>query len=364
MEASSVEPLGPRASEVDGEEGAAEREGTDISITVVVTTFNSADHIDDCLGSIARHLPSAQSVVVDNGSTDGTQERVRERFPDALVLAGHGNVGFGAACNLGAQQASGDYLLFLNPDAELMTADGEALREESRAPSFGMLASSLLEGGSTTPLLRRHSGRWPAELLGAHLLAILSPLAPRPRHMERHTGRGLCTVSGAAFMVRAWEFRALGGFDERFFMYYEDTDLTQRYLRQGYPLRASRAIAIRHVGGTSAPVPRRNALSFLGWLEYLAKWHGPGAARRAAAAAKLAYALVLALLRLLAPLAGGRVRAKAEELAAMLSHIANAGVEMAPSAMAPHEAVAGSRYPAAMPIATRSFRAYRSGARP
>jgi GT2 family glycosyltransferase len=301
---------------------------------------------------------------VDNGSTDGTLEQVRERFPDALVLAGHGNVGFGAACNLGAQRASGDYLLFLNPDAELMVADAEVLLRESRAPCFGMLAGSLLESGSTTPLLRRQSAHWPAELLGAHLLAILSPLAPRPHYVERCAGRGLYTVSGAAFMVRAREFRALGGFDERFFMYYEDTDLTQRYLRQGYPLRAGRAIAIRHVGGTSAPVPRRNAFSFLGWLEYLAKWHGPGAARRAAAAAKLAYALVLALLRLLAPLAGWRVRAKAEELAAMLSHIANAGVEMAPAGLASDGAVARSRYPAAVPIAGRSFRTYRSGARP
>ncbi len=371
-----MEPLGPRASPVNGDRDPAEDRGKELSITAVVATFNSARHIDDCLSSVRRCLPGAQTIVVDNGSTDGTPERVRERFPDALVLDGHGNVGFGGACNLGARRASGDYLLYLNPDAELVEANVQEILRETQQPRFGMLAGSLLDSGSYKPLLRRSSRLWPAELLGAHVLGILSPLAPPPRHRERAGRRGLYTVSGAAFMVRKWELRSLGGFDERFFMYYEDTDLTQRYREQGYPLRANRMLTISHVGGTSAPVPRRNALSFLGWLEYLAKWSGPEAAQRAAAAAKLAYSSVLALLGMLALLGDRRALAKADELRAMLSYIALAGAEApARHADAPNRAGGGvltdapaprpesrTRYPAAAPIAMRCFRSFLTAA--
>jgi GT2 family glycosyltransferase len=368
MEARPVEPLGLCASDVNGDRNSAAGEGKELSITVVVATFNSADHVDDCLRSVRCYLPGAQTIVVDNDSSDGTAEQVRERFPQTIVLAGHGNVGFGGACNLGAQRATGDYLLYLNPDAELVEADLQELVHQTQAPRFGILAGSLLDGGFRKPLLRRSSRHWPVEMLGAHVLAILSPLAPPPRHVERADRPGLYTVSGAALMVRTREFRALGGFDERFFMYYEDTDLTQRYRKQGYPLRVSSTLAIRHIGGTSAPVPRRNALSFLGWLEYLAKWRGPGVARRAALAAKIAYSVVLGLL---APFGEGRARAKAEELEAMLSHIALAGAEV-PSASAnvrsrgtlsAREGADGwpepsMRYPVAAPIAKRCFRSH------
>jgi GT2 family glycosyltransferase len=349
MQARPGEPL--RRSGGEDCRGAA---GEEISITTIVPTFDSAEEIDKCLCSVRRWLPAAQTIVVDNGSHDGTPEKVRAAFPDTVVLAGHGNVGFGGACNLGAERASGEYLLYLNPDAELVALDHDKLLREARAPRFGMLAASLRDGQRSRPMLRRQSGRWLSEFVAAHLLSILSALAPRPRYVERAKGPGTYTVSGAAFMVKASEFRAVGGFDERFFMYYEDTDLTQRYRQLGYPLRATDALAIRHVGGTSAPVPRRNALSFLGWLEYIAKWQGPATAGRAATLAKVSYSLVLGLLGPLASFGGERVRAKAEQMTTMLSHIAAAGADESTGAQA--------RYPVAGPIAKDRFRSSRSDA--
>jgi N-acetylglucosaminyl-diphospho-decaprenol L-rhamnosyltransferase len=368
MQARPVEPL-----RLSGGGGRREAAGEEIAITTIVPTFNSTDEIHACLSSVRRWLPTAQTIVVDNGSLDGTPEKVRMAFPDTVVLAGHGNVGFGGACNLGAAHATGDYLLYLNPDAELVALDHEALLRETSSTRFGMLAASLREGQRSRPMLRRQSGRWLSEFVAAHLLAILSALAPKPRYVERADGPGVYTVSGAAFMVKAAEFRAVGGFDERFFMYYEDTDLTQRYRQLGYPLRATDALAIRHVGGTSAPAPRRNALSFLGWLEYLAKWQGPAAAGRAASVAKVSYSMVLGLLRQLAALGGGeRVRAKAEEMATMLSHIAAAGEEVPgrrreaqSTARQPGTdsgAGAPALYPAAGPIAKDRFRSSGSDA--
>jgi GT2 family glycosyltransferase len=350
MEASPVEPLGVNASQSNGQRDASEPT-EQVALTVVVPTFNSADHIGACLSSVRRCLPAAEVVVVDNGSLDGTCEAVRESFPEAVVLSGHGNVGFGGACNLGTERASHRHVLYLNPDAELVAVDPKRLVAESATHPFGMFAASLLQDGAPSrPTLRRQSSCWLEEFVAVHLLAMLSPLAPRPRYVEHASGRGTYTVGGAAFMVAAEEFRSLGGFDERFFMYYEDTDLTQRYLRRGYPLRSSPALLVSHVGGGSAPVPRRNALSFLGWLEYLDKWHGPSAARRGAALARVAYSLVLSSLRLFARVSGNaRVRAKAEQVASMLAHVATAGFDGDPAS-------ARARYPAAAPIARRKFR--------
>jgi N-acetylglucosaminyl-diphospho-decaprenol L-rhamnosyltransferase len=352
MEASPVEPLGVNVSQSNGESDASEPT-EQVALTVVVATFNSADHIEACLSSVGRCLPAAEIIVVDNGSLDGTCEIVRDSFPRAVVLSGHGNVGFGGACNLGAEHASHRHVLCLNPDAELVAVDPKGLAVESATRPFGMLAASLLKDGAPPrSTLRRQSSFWLEEFLAVHLLAMLSPLAPRPRYVERANGRGTYTVGGAAFMVAAEEFRSLGGFDERFFMYYEDTDLTQRYLLGGYPLRSSPALLVSHLGGGSAPVPRRNALSFLGWLEYLDKWHGPGAARRGAALARVTYSLALSSLRLLATVSGNaRARLKAEQVAAMLAHVATAGSEAG-------AAGARARYPAAAPIARSKFRSW------
>jgi GT2 family glycosyltransferase/glycosyltransferase involved in cell wall biosynthesis len=298
-------------------------------VTVVVPTYESAEHISRCLASARKLIPDAELIVVDNGSADATCEVVRRGFPDATLLSGHGNVGFGRACNMGAARASKELLLYLNPDAELIAVEREALAEMWADGPLGMVAAMVSEGDRPPrPTLRRSSGHWLREFFGAHLLSILSRFQPRPRYVRQAEGDGVYTVGGAVFLVSRDEFQSLGGFDERFFMYYEDTDLTQRYRAAGYPLRSSPVLLARHLGGASAPIPRRNALSFLGWLEYVDKWHGAAAARRGARVARVTYAVLLGALRLTSAISrSGRVREKREELAAMLAHVSTQGLD-------------------------------------
>jgi N-acetylglucosaminyl-diphospho-decaprenol L-rhamnosyltransferase len=315
-----------------------------------VPTFDSADHIAACLTSVRLCLPDSQVIVVDNGSGDGTCEVALAVCPTAVFLTGHGNVGFGRACNLGAERASFDYILFLNPDAELISVDHGELAMLAQRERFGMLAAMLQEDESPPrPTLRRHSRHWLGEFVAVHLLAMLSPYAPRPRYVEKAVGRAVFTVGGAVFLVAAEEFRLVGRFDERFFMYYEDTDLTRRYRRMGYPLRVSSALLARHVGGASASPSRGNALSFLGWLEYIDKWYGPAAAARGATIARLVYSILLSTLRLVTTITGNeRLRAKAKQVTMMMSHIATQGHDAG-------AANAATRYPAAGPLAKRKF---------
>jgi GT2 family glycosyltransferase len=320
---------------------------------VVVPTFNSADHIHACLSSVCGCLPDAEVIVVDNGSTDETRELVRASFPTVTLLSGHGNVGFGSACNLGAQLASNEYLLYLNPDAEIVSVDDDALARLTASRPLGMVAATLVDKDQPLgPRVRRLYSHWLVEFLVPHVLRVLSSYAPRFRYAEEAEGRGRFTVDGAIFFVAASEFDRLGGFDERFFMYSEDADLAQRYRQGGYPLRGTSGLLARHEGGTSAPTPKLLALSFLGWLEYTHKWHGRATAMRAAVFSRAVYSLVLSALRGLAlVIASKRVAAKAEQLAAMLSYIATEGLDGDLTESQP-------RYQTAGPIAARTFRSF------
>src|SRR3954453_14566765 len=86
-----------------------------VSLTVVVVTYNSADCIGACLEAIETHLPDAERIVVDNGSSDGSSALVSEFSPTTRVIAGR-NVGFGQGCNLGVRAATNRHVLLLNPD--------------------------------------------------------------------------------------------------------------------------------------------------------------------------------------------------------------------------------------------------------
>ena len=229
------------------------------------------------------------------------------------ILSGHGNIGFGRACNLGARHASRGYLLYLNPDTEMVSVDLAALASILGRQPVGILAATLISAdGSPRPTIRRRYSSWLLEFLAPHLLRILSRYAPRPRYFEQAKGRGVFTVDGAVFLVAAAEFKVLGGFDERFFMYSEDADLALRYRQAGWPLRAVSAVLARHEGGTSASTPRLLALSFLGWLEYTKKWHGRSAAVVGAILACVIYSTVLMVLRVLAAITRmRRISAKA-----------------------------------------------------
>ena len=259
-------------------------------ISAVLVTYNSAARVRACLDSLRTRLPDAEIVVVDNGSQDESVAIVREAAPAARLHERGRNVGFGRAANTGAEGASGSHVLFLNPDTTIVAADETRLRALLERRPFGLVAPVLED----EPQRWRPETSWRRDYV-AHTFGTLRPRELRPRQK----GHG-SWVSAALLLVNREEFLGLGGFDRRFFLYYEDRDLSRRYRDRGFPIETTDALRGSHVGtGSSAADDLRvapMAWSLLGWLQYVAIHEGDRTARRAAhATAATLRSLTLAL---------------------------------------------------------------------
>ncbi|MBA3806809.1 MAG: glycosyltransferase family 2 protein [Solirubrobacterales bacterium] len=293
------------------------------AVSVVLVSYNSEQTIAAAIDSIASHLPDAQIVLVDNGSTDQTCQIAREQG-SVEVLEGHGNVGFGAGVNVGARAACGDLLLVLNPDAAILHANPARLSELSAHRPVGMLGC-VLHDGRRSRYLKYSEWGWRREL---YWLMVLWFLVPREMHVRRPSSRlrrSRQWISGAAFVVDRSEFLELGGFDESLFLYCEDVDLSRRYRADGAGVGTTDAIVVTHDGQGSehGGHERIQGFALLSFLENIEKWDGSAAGRRSARTVLRtlqALSLIVHLASLL-PLVGGRAAAKAQSAALLRSSL-------------------------------------------
>ena len=226
-----------------------------MKLSIIVVSYGVRDALARCLSSLLRE-DCDEIVVVDNASPDDSVELVRERFPEVILLALSENRGFSAAVNAGAARATGDALLLLNPDTELPSgalariAESLVTRPEAGAIGFrqvdaeGTFQLSLgLRPGVLSELLRRFTQRRldrDDRKLAAFLDRILS--APRP----------VPWVSAASMIIRRDAFDAVAGFDEGFFLYFEDVDFCLRLTRAGRRIYYDPTVTVLHHRGVSA----------------------------------------------------------------------------------------------------------------
>ena len=229
-------------------------------LSILIVTYNSAAQVDGLLTGLAAQLAGldAEVVLVDNASHDGTADAVAQRHPAVRLVRSTQNLGFAAGNNLGAAHARGRVLLLLNPDALPETgcvARGLALLDSH--PEVGLAGARLLaEDGSTQPSARM----FPNLAQEAFMLSGLAARFPRSRLFGRldrswadpAQAAPVDWVPGAFALIRHSLFDQLGGFDERFFLYYEEVDLCRRILAAGYRVQYWPELRVRHIGGVSA----------------------------------------------------------------------------------------------------------------
>jgi GT2 family glycosyltransferase len=193
-------------------------------------------------------------IVVDNGSSDGSAEMVRESFPQVRLVINRENVGFGAANNQAISIARGQYVLLLNSDTIVRPgAIEQLLRELEGAPDVAAVGPRLVGGDGTT---QRSAFRFPTPLVLLLEQLNLARFAPvTGRRDRKRSSAGAISVDwliGACLLVRREALARLEGFDRRFFMYGEDIDLCYRLRSAGWDIRLAPGATITHLGGMSS----------------------------------------------------------------------------------------------------------------
>jgi GT2 family glycosyltransferase len=222
-------------------------------VLIVVVSWNTRALLDRCLASMARDVREgrAQVCVVDNGSSDGSQELVRERHPWARLVEPAANLGYGPAVNLGAAGFRTAWVAASNADVELEPGALAALLDAgARHPRAGVLGPRLLlDDGSVQASVQPFPG--PAETIVRNLgLHVASRRAAERFAMPGFWDPGAAAevdwVTGAFLLVRRAAWEALGGFDEAQWMYAEDIDLCWRARRAGWATWYEPAATVRH----------------------------------------------------------------------------------------------------------------------
>jgi GT2 family glycosyltransferase len=191
-----------------------------VTTSVIVVAYNSSADLPACIESILPQLLKGDELlVVDNGSSDGSAELVRSRYPQVRLLCSS-NGGYGAGCNAGAASARGEQLVFLNPDTRLHRGALAALVGPIEQGADILTTACVVMMGRPTVVntcgnTMHYTG----------LTYCRGGGRPRAGYASAAM---VDAISGAAFAISRAAFRQLGGFDETFFMYVEDTDLSWR----------------------------------------------------------------------------------------------------------------------------------------
>ncbi len=264
-------------------------------LSVVIVNYNAGEHLERCLESLGAQLGDApwDAVVVDNASTDGSDLVVARFAPRVSLIRNTDNVGFGRAVNQGMAATTGPLALLLNPDARLLPSAFVLLRAELIAhPDCAIAGPAVINDDGSTQGSARGDPNMLTGLFGRSTwLTRLLPgttLARRNVRVDVVPDRGeagvdVDWVSGACMLLRRDVFVNVGGFDERFFLYWEDADLCRRIRAAGYRVRYRPDARVAHTVGRSSRTARALAIrafhrsAYLYYARHVARspWH-PG----------------------------------------------------------------------------------------
>ncbi len=232
-------------------------------VSVIIVSYNTCEMTLACIDSVFRETQNHpfETIAVDNASSDGSGEAIRERFPEVHLIASTKNLGFAAANNLAAREARGKYLLLLNPDTVVLNGAIDRIVDFAEEhPETGIFGGRTIfgDGSLNATSCWRIPSAWGlmCRALGLSGLAKSSPLLNYDSYggWARNTVRPVDIVSGCFLLIRRDLWHALDGFDESFYMYGEDWDLCLRARQLGTTCLLCPAAEIIHYGGASETV--------------------------------------------------------------------------------------------------------------
>lgn len=254
------------------------------TVSVIIISYNTRDMTLRCLREVTQQLKSeaiaGEIWVIDNASRDGSAEAIAREFPDVNLIASEKNLGFGAANNLAFARARGEFLLLLNSDAFVKPGALAHLIDLLRhRAGAGVVGPQLLNGDGT---LQVSCWKFPSparvwlEALGLARVFASHPKLGDYYRWAHDEERSVDFAIGACLLVRREIYEQVGGFDESFFLYAEETDWQKRIHGAGWDVVFTPGAQVTHLGGASG-ASEKTKVSRLFWEggeRYILKHHG------------------------------------------------------------------------------------------
>lgn len=252
--------------------------GSAANVDVVVVSYNNRATLRGCVEQLAG-TRGVRVFVVDNASTDGSVEAVADL--KTVLLARNDNRGFAAGCNHGWRAGAAPYVMFLNPDARIDRESLSTLVETAEQDAgIGVVAPKILAADGSLEFSQRRFPALRSTFAQAFFLHRVLPRAAWTDEVVRDPAAyeapaSPAWVSGACLLVRRSVLEAIGGWDESFFLYSEDTDLCHRVRGASFDVRYVPTATAVHIGGQSSPRASLLPLLAESRIRYAEK-HGSG----------------------------------------------------------------------------------------
>ena len=225
-------------------------------ISLIIVAYNSDGFIEKCIKSVLKHLPkNSEVIVLDNASTDNTLKILQKFGANIKLIKSNKNLGFAKGNNLALKQSKGEYLFFLNPDTEVLEPVFETLLDfYKKTYDAGIIAPKLImSDGKIQPSVKNLPtirGAFKEYILGnKNSYSEYVPTVDKPIEVGM--------VYGAAMLIKRELFESVGGFDEGYFIYYEDADLCREIHMAGKKIYYYPGVSIKHmVGGVKTNLDR------------------------------------------------------------------------------------------------------------
>ena len=253
-----------------------------MELSIIIVNYNSKFLLENCIDSIKKSIFNINSeiIVVDNNSTDGSKEYLLPKLTDVKFIFNNENTGFAKACNQGFKISSGKYILFLNPDTILAaTCLTYCLSFFKTHPDAGAVGVRMVDRKQT--FLKESKRGFPSPATSFYKLFGLTSIFPGSKtfakyyqgHLPENENNPVEVLSGAFMMIKREVFEKVNGFDEDFFMYGEDIDLSFRIGRSGYKNYYLGAVNITHIKGGSTTYDYKYVRDFYAAMKLFVKKH-------------------------------------------------------------------------------------------
>ncbi|MDZ7377651.1 MAG: glycosyltransferase family 2 protein [candidate division KSB1 bacterium] len=231
-----------------------------IDLSIIIVNWNTKEHLARCLDSIFQNWPSHQTeiIVVDNGSTDGSADMVKNNYPEVKLIANYQNLGFARANNIGINHSSGRFLCLLNSDTQVLDECFDRMINYMEIhPEIGILGPKILNPDLN---VQRSCMAFPTLWNSLCRALALDSFVPRSKlfggylmtYFAHDSIRSVDIINGCCWLVRKEALDTVGLLDEQFFMYGEDMDWCRRFHQAGWQVVFYPEAQVVHYGGASS----------------------------------------------------------------------------------------------------------------